>query len=51
MKNEIIFVIGLFIGTLSGFFIAGILTAGKIQDAYRRGLVSGRGLKVDALEY
>lgn len=51
MKMLIIFIAGLFAGGITGFLIAGLFAAGKIEDSYRRGLVSGRGLKVDALEY
>ena len=51
MRMLIIFIAGLFTGATTGFLISGIFSAGKIEDSYRRGLVSGRGLKVDALEY
>ena len=51
MKIGIIFIAGLFTGGITGIIVAGLLAVGKIQDSYRRGLVSGRGLKIDALEH
>ena len=51
MKIGIIFIAGLFTGGITGVIVTALLAAGKIQDSYRRGLVSGRGLKIDALEH
>lgn len=51
MRNEIFIFIAFFVGSMVGFITATIIASGKIEDSYRRGLVSGRGLKIDALEH
>jgi hypothetical protein len=42
MSHEIIFVIGLFLGLLFGFCIAGLFSSNKIEEAWHDGYRAGK---------
>jgi hypothetical protein len=50
MSNGIIFILGAMTGAFVGFLFAGILSYGKMQDAYTQGVLDARGFDENALE-